>query len=162
MVTSSRLSGREEDGFTNVGSKFTPLSAVADAFEELAAVVEDANFSDDLDLKTFTDACSYVSVLFGCLGTAFKFAELEYCAKVCFSLFQPLCHYVCDAISLFCVFQVNVLKGATDTHKTLKGALDFDVENGSVRTAGSLSRSIRRVRQGIDLIATLFQNFLAT
>lgn len=137
-MTSSRLSGREEDGFNNVGSKFTPLSAVADAFEELSAVVEAAGFSDDLDLKRFSDACSLVSVLFGCLGTAFKFAELEYCSKV------------------------SCLKAATKTHGTLNSALDFDVKNDTVKTAGSLSRSIRRVRQGIDLIATLFQNFLST
>lgn len=87
MVKSKRLSGREGDGFEKIGSKFTPLSAVADAFEDLSAAVK-AN--DDLDLKSFCEACSLVSVLFGCLGTAFKFAELEYCSKVGLSRFLSL------------------------------------------------------------------------
>ncbi|KAH6815054.1 Glycolipid transfer protein family protein [Perilla frutescens var. frutescens] len=138
LVTSSRSSSREEDGFENLGSRFTPLSAVADAFEELSAVVNAAGFTGDLDLKSFCDACSLVSVLFGCLGAAFKFAELEYCSKV------------------------SSLKAASTTYITLNRALDFDVKNDTVRTAGSLSRQIRRVRQGIDLIATLFQNFLSS
>lgn len=82
LVKSSRMSGREEDGIDSIGCKFTPLSAVADAFEDLSAVVNSGSFDGDLDLKSFCDACSLVSVLFGCLGTAFKFAELEYCSKV--------------------------------------------------------------------------------
>ncbi|XP_057765740.1 ACD11 homolog protein-like [Salvia miltiorrhiza] len=138
LVKSSRMSVREEDGIDNIGSKFTPLSAVADAFDELCARVNDDSFDGDLDLKSFCDACSLVSVLFGCLGTAFKFAELEYCSKV------------------------GGLKGAVKTHLTLNRIIDYDIKQETVRTAGSLSRQLRRVRQGIDLIATLFQNFLSS
>ena len=58
----------------------TPLSAVAEAFEELARIVKDGN--GELRLSTFCDACSLVSVLFSCLGIAFRFAELEYVSKV--------------------------------------------------------------------------------
>lgn len=61
-----------------------PLSAVADAFEELAKIIESG--SKDLRLRQFSDACSLVSVLFGCLGMAFKFAEMKYVAKVCFQV----------------------------------------------------------------------------
>lgn len=90
---SSRISVHKEEDFENTTSRFTPLSAVADAFEELSAVVKAKGFDYDLDLKTFCDACSLVSVLFGCLGKAFKFAELEYCSKVrmiLFSKFLPI------------------------------------------------------------------------
>lgn len=63
-------------------AEFTPLAAVADAFEELSGVLKAKGLDYDLDLKTFCDACSLVSVLFGCLGIAFKFAEMEYVSKV--------------------------------------------------------------------------------
>lgn len=61
-----------------------PLSAVVEAFEELARIIESG--PKDLRLAQFSDACSLVSVLFGCLGMAFKFAELEYVAKVWFHM----------------------------------------------------------------------------
>ncbi|XP_047941513.1 ACD11 homolog protein-like [Salvia hispanica] len=133
FVKSSITSRREEDG---VDTKLTPLSAVADAFEDLCATVNAGSFDGDLDLKSFCDACSLVSVLFTCLGTAFKFAELEYGAKV------------------------GGLKGAIKTHLTLNRIIDYDIKQGTVRTQGSLTRQLRRVRQGIDLISTLFKNFL--
>ncbi|KAL1553562.1 ACD11 protein-like [Salvia divinorum] len=136
LVKSSRMSRREEDGVDTVGCKLTPLSAVAGAFEDLCATVNAGSFDGDLDLKSFCDACSLVSVLFTCLGTAFKFAELEYCAKV------------------------GGLKGAIKTHLTLNRIIDYDIKQGTVRTQGSLTRQLRRVRQGIDLISTLFKNFL--
>ena len=60
----------------------TPLSTVAEAFEEIADIVE--NGKEELRLKTFCDACALVSVLFNSLGFAFKFAEMEYCSKVPF------------------------------------------------------------------------------
>ena len=40
--------------------------------------------------------------------------------------------------------------------------LDLDVANGTVRTSGSHSRNLRRVRQGLDLIRALFEQFLST
>lgn len=73
----------------------TPLSAVADSFEELSAIVKSGGGSDyDLRLKPFCDACSLVSILFGCLGITFKFAEMEYTSKVIhnFSLSQTHTH----------------------------------------------------------------------
>jgi hypothetical protein len=66
----------------------TPLSAIADAFEELAKLLnsrkDESKEEARLRLDTFCDACSWVSVLFGCLGLAFKFAESEYVSKVVF------------------------------------------------------------------------------
>ncbi|XP_051122222.1 ACD11 homolog protein [Andrographis paniculata] len=128
----------EEDDFSDACNELTPLSGVADAFEELSTIMKEHGFEYDLDLKTFCNACSLVSTLFGSLGRAFKFAEMEYCSKV------------------------NDLAGACETHVTLNTVLDFDLQNNTVKTQGSLSRCLRRVRQGIDLIRVLFQNFLST
>jgi hypothetical protein len=58
----------------------TPLSAIADAFEELAKLL---NSRKD-ESKEEARLRSWVSVLFGCLGLAFKFAESEYVSKVVF------------------------------------------------------------------------------
>ncbi|XP_002529120.2 ACD11 homolog protein [Ricinus communis] len=117
-----------------------PLSAVVEAFEDLAKGLKCVRDGDleELRLDTFCDACSLVSVLFSCLGLAFRFAESEYVAKVC------------------------NLVDASKRHNSLKNVLDLDVENGTVRTPGSHSRNLRRVRQGLDLIRALFEQFVST
>ncbi|KAK9903805.1 hypothetical protein M0R45_000915 [Rubus argutus] len=56
-------------------------------------------------LDTFCEACSLVSILFSCLGLAFKFAEMEYVSKV------------------------NDLSEASKTYDTLENILDLDVAN---------------------------------
>ncbi|XP_062158482.1 ACD11 homolog protein [Alnus glutinosa] len=120
----------------------TPLSAIADAFEELAKLLnsrkDESKEEARLRLDTFCDACSWVSILFGCLGLAFKFAESEYVSKV------------------------HDLKEASRTHSTLQEILDLDVSNGTVKKQGSHSRNLRRVRQGLDLIRALFEHFFST
>ena len=72
----------------------TALSSIADAFEELSDLIKkdkSNGASFELRLKPFCDACSLVSVLFGSLGIAFKFAEMEYTSKVCFFIkFIPI------------------------------------------------------------------------
>ena len=78
--------------------QMSPLSAIADAFEELADKLQ--NGKEEFRLKAFCDACDLVSVLFNSLGIAFKFAEIEYCAKVLsllshFSIFMPFDHCPC-------------------------------------------------------------------
>ncbi|KAL7171224.1 hypothetical protein ACSBR2_035967 [Camellia fascicularis] len=118
------------------------LSAMAEAFEQLSRSVNKSTSSDNdddlLQLKPFCDACSLVSVLFGCLGIAFKFAEFEYCGKV------------------------RDLVEASKRYSCLNNLLDVDVKNDTVRTPGSLSRNLRRVRQGLDLIRALFEKFLSS
>ena len=75
-----------------------PLSAIAEAFEELAKLINSAKLNGSepyhLRLDTFCDACSLISILFGCLGLAFKFAELEYISKVLF-FFSSLVYDLC-------------------------------------------------------------------
>lgn len=115
----------------------TPLSATADAFEELEKLLR-CEPGCDLSVRTFCDACSLVSVLFGTLGIAFKFAEMEYVAKV------------------------HNLKEASKTFYTLQNILDFDVKKDTVRSPGSNSRNLRRVRQGLDLVRALFEQFLTS
>jgi hypothetical protein len=58
----------------------TPLAAVAEAFEELARGM--AADGGELRLAPFGETCALVSVLFSSLGMAFRFAEIEYVAKV--------------------------------------------------------------------------------
>jgi hypothetical protein len=58
----------------------TPLTAVAEAFEELARGMEADG--GELRLAPFSDTCALVSVLFSSLGMAFRFAEIEYVTKV--------------------------------------------------------------------------------
>ncbi|KAL6909488.1 hypothetical protein ACP4OV_001769 [Aristida adscensionis] len=114
----------------------TPLTAVAEAFEELARRMEADG--GELRLAPFGDTCALVSVLFSSLGMAFRFAEIEYVAKV------------------------NDLIGASKSYGTLNDILDKDVENDSVKKQGSHSRNLRRVRLGLGLIKVLFEQFLST
>lgn len=117
----------------------TPLSAMADAFEDLASsLIQVVDSGEGFRLEPFCEACSLVSVLFGVLGLAFKFAEMEYVAKV------------------------NDLLEASKRFDTLSNILDYDVENDSVKKAGSHSRNLRRVRLGLDLMKALFEQFISS
>lgn len=65
-----------------------PLRRIAASFEELAAVAKQQP-PGAMDAGAFARACSNVSVLFGCLGIAFKFAEKDYVAKAPLLLPSP-------------------------------------------------------------------------
>ncbi|XP_071686523.1 ACD11 homolog protein-like [Rutidosis leptorrhynchoides] len=138
--TSEKLSFDDENEFEDA-EEGTALSMIADAFEELSNLIKNVNKNDvsfDLRLKPFCDACALVSVLFGSLGIAFKFAEMEYTSKV------------------------RDLSEAASLYGTLSKVIDCDVKTDTVQAAESLTRKIRRVRQGLDLIRELFQNFIST
>ncbi|KAK6921756.1 Glycolipid transfer protein domain [Dillenia turbinata] len=113
-----------------------PLSSIVEAFEELSKLLQGS--TNDIRLADLCDACSLVSVLFSSLGIAFKFAELEYVSKV------------------------QDLMEASRIYDTLHDILDLDLQNDTVKTHGSHSRNLRRVRQGLDLVRALFEQFLAT
>ncbi|CAL0320816.1 unnamed protein product [Lupinus luteus] len=116
-----------------------PLSAIAEAFEELAKWLKIKRVeNEELPLNTFCHACSFISVLFYSLGFAFKFAEMEYVAKL------------------------HTLVEASKTYDTLQDILDLDITTDTVKTSGSYSRNLRRVRQGLGLIKAIFEQFLAT
>ncbi|KAL1190315.1 ACD11 -like protein [Cardamine amara subsp. amara] len=122
----------------------TPLSVITEAFEDLVDLLkplqseidEEEEEEDGLRLDAFCSACTHVAVLFNCLGFAFKFAEMEYVSKV------------------------RDLVEASKTFDTLQNILDLDVEKETVKTPGSHSRNLRRVRQGLDLIRAIFEQFL--
>lgn len=62
-----------------------PLRKIAEAFKELEATINSQ--AQEVEVASFSHACSLVSPLFGCLGIAFKFAELDYVAKVIIHLY---------------------------------------------------------------------------
>lgn len=57
-----------------------PLRKISESFKELAATVNAG--TTEVEVTPFSRACSFISPLFGCLGIAFKFAEMDYVAKV--------------------------------------------------------------------------------
>ncbi|KAK7280494.1 hypothetical protein RJT34_25558 [Clitoria ternatea] len=133
MVMSNEMDERVVDSPTA-----SPLSAIAEAFEELSKTLKDNKNGQEIRLDTFCQAASLVSILFRCLGLAFKFAELEYVAKL------------------------HGLLEASKTCDTLKDIIDLDVASDTVKTSGSCSRNLRRVRQGLDLVRAIFQLLLTT
>lgn len=60
---------------------------MADAFKDLANTLNSQTLDEAIQLEVapFSRACTLVSPLFRCLGIAFKFAELDYVAKVILS-----------------------------------------------------------------------------
>jgi hypothetical protein len=59
-----------------------PLRKISEAFKELEATVNSQTPDIEVEVAPFSRACSLISPLFGCLGIAFKFAEIDYVAKV--------------------------------------------------------------------------------
>ncbi|EXB90906.1 hypothetical protein L484_012000 [Morus notabilis] len=57
--------------------------------------------------------------------------------------------------------KVHNLVEASKTYGTLQIILDSDVANQTVKIQGSNSRNLRRVKQGLDLIRVLFDQFLS-
>ncbi|RDX63323.1 Accelerated cell death 11 [Mucuna pruriens] len=113
------------------------LRNIADAFNDLACVVTDSQ-SAELEVAPFSRACSLVSPLFGCLGVAFKFAEMDYVAKV------------------------DDLSEASKSIKTLQSLIDLDVRAKTVRKGGSHTRNLLRVKRGLDMVRVLFEQILVT
>ncbi|PPE00556.1 hypothetical protein GOBAR_DD02409 [Gossypium barbadense] len=105
------------------------------AFEELSQC---GTKDEGSLLDKFCDAYSLVFILFNSLGLAFKFAEMEYVAKV------------------------GNLVEASKRFATLENIVDVDIGNGTVKKQKSPSRDLRRVRQGLDLVRALFEQFLSS
>ncbi|XP_027338732.1 accelerated cell death 11 [Abrus precatorius] len=111
------------------------LRKIADAFKNLASIVTDSH-NAEVEVAPFSHACSLVSPLFSCLGVAFKFAEMDYVAKV---------HDLADA---------------SKSIKTLQSMIDLDVQADSVRKGGSHTRNLLRVKRGLDMVRVLFEQIL--
>ncbi|CAN6465313.1 unnamed protein product [Victoria cruziana] len=119
-----------------MGGEEKPLRQIAEAFKGLSTNIESQN--PDVDIAAFSRACSLVSVLFGFLGFAFKFAEMDYVAKV------------------------DDLQKASQSIDTLKSMLDQDVKHNIVTEPGSHSRNLLRVKRGLDMVRILFGQILVT
>ncbi|CAJ2658020.1 accelerated cell death 11 [Trifolium pratense] len=113
------------------------LHQIAVAFKDLANTVSDSQ-NADVEVAPFSRACSHISPLFGCLGIAFKFAEMDFVAKV------------------------NDLAEASKSIQTLHSLIDQDVQAKSVRNAGSHTRNLLRVRRGLDMVRVLFEQMIVT
>ncbi|KAM5587493.1 accelerated cell death 11 [Rosa sericea] len=113
-----------------------PLRKIAEAFKELEAAVKSE--TGEVEVAPFSQACSLVSPLFGCLGIAFKFAEMDYVAKV------------------------HDLAEASKSISTLHVLVDRDMEAGTVRKAGGHARNLLRVKRGIDMVKVLFEQIIIT
>ncbi|PIA41706.1 hypothetical protein AQUCO_02200256v1 [Aquilegia coerulea] len=112
-----------------------PLRKISEAFKELESKVNSQ--TQDVEIANFSHACSLVSPLFGCLGIAFKFAEMDYVSKV-----EDLCE-------------------ASKSIVSLQIMLDRDIQQNSVKKAGSHSRNLLRVKRGLDMVRVLFEQILA-
>ncbi|XP_054776723.1 accelerated cell death 11 [Prosopis cineraria] len=112
------------------------LRKISDAFKELADIVNSQ--SSDVEVASFSRASSLVSPLFGCLGIAFKFAEMDYVAKV------------------------DDLVEASKSIRTLQSMIDRDVQANTVRRAGSHTRNLLRVKRGLDMVRLLFEQIMVS
>ncbi|KAG6743855.1 hypothetical protein POTOM_052558 [Populus tomentosa] len=113
-----------------------PLRKIAEAFKELEATINSQ--SQEVEVAPFSHACSLVSPLFGCLGIAFKFAEVDYVAKVL------------------------DLAEASKSIGTLQSLLEKDIQGNSVRKSGSHSRNLLRVKRGLVMVKVLFELIIVT
>ncbi|XP_050287912.1 accelerated cell death 11 [Quercus robur] len=114
-----------------------PLRKISESFKELEATVN-SQTPDDIDVASFSQACSLISPLFGCLGIAFKFAEMDYVAKV------------------------NDLVEASKSIGTLQAMVERDVKANTVKKGGSHTRNLLRVKRGIDMVKVLFEQIIVT
>ncbi|PSS04941.1 Accelerated cell death like [Actinidia chinensis var. chinensis] len=115
-----------------------PLRKISEAFKDLANTVNSQTPDLELELAPFSHACSLVSPLFACLGIAFKFAEIDYVAKV------------------------RDLGEASKSIGTLQTMMNRDVEANCVRLAGSHTRNLLRVKRGLDMVRVLFEQIIST
>ncbi|GAB2280810.1 Accelerated cell death 11 [Dionaea muscipula] len=114
-----------------------PLREIVEAFKGLAATVN-SETTAGIEVAVFSRACSLLSPLFTLLGIAFKFAEMDYIAKV-----------------------VD-LEEASKTYLTLESMLEHDIQANTVRNRGSHSRNLLRVKRGIDMVKIMFEEIIAT
>ncbi|KAH6816115.1 Glycolipid transfer protein family protein [Perilla frutescens var. hirtella] len=117
-----------------------PLKQMADAFKELTNSISQFPEGEEarIDLGPFSHACSLVSPLFRCLGIAFRFAELDYVAKV------------------------NDLTEASKSISMVPVMMDDDIKSDCVRKAGSHTRNLLRVKRGIDMVKVLFEHIISS
>ncbi|XP_076917208.1 accelerated cell death 11-like [Bidens hawaiensis] len=128
------------------GTGDKPLRKISSAFNAIANTINNSNHNQqqqpevevDLELASLSRACALVSPLFRCLGIAFKFAEMDYVAKV----------------NDLCETSVSV--------STVQSMMAKDIEDNCVRKPGSHTRNLLRVKRGLDMVRVLFEQILAS
>ncbi|KAJ3707181.1 hypothetical protein LUZ61_010886 [Rhynchospora tenuis] len=116
------------------GGDQKPLPKIAAAFEALAEVATSGGAV--MELGPFSLACAHVSVLFGCLGIAFKFVEKDYVTKV------------------------DDLIEASKSITTLSNMIELDIQQDCVRQLGSHTRNLLRVKRGLDMVRVLCEEII--
>ena len=58
--------------------------------------------------------------------------------------------------------QVNDLLEASNSISTLPSMVELDIQKDTVRTVGSHTRNLLRVKRGIDMVKVLFEKMLVT
>ncbi|XP_057429519.1 accelerated cell death 11-like [Lotus japonicus] len=130
------ISSRRRNGpSTTINER--PLLKIAEAFKELANVISSGDRSD-VEVAAFSRACSFVTPLFGSIGFNFKFIEMDYVTKV------------------------NDIAEASKSFLTLPSMVDQDVQTNSVRTQGSHSRNLLKIKRGLDFLRVLMEQVLLT
>ncbi|KAL8254947.1 hypothetical protein R6Q59_033168 [Mikania micrantha] len=124
------------------GNGDKPLRKISEAFIEIAGSIssqdQHPNQQSEIQLASFSRACSLISPLFRCLGIAFKFAEMDYVAKV----------------NDLCEISVSI--------STLQSMMEKDIEENCVRKPGSHTRNLLRVKRGLDMVRVLFEQILVS
>ncbi|XP_078179273.1 accelerated cell death 11-like [Carex rostrata] len=111
-----------------------PLRKIAAAFDPLADVANSGSVV--MELRAFSRACAHVSVVFGSLGIAFKFAEKDYVSKV------------------------DDLIEASKSISTLENMIELDIQQDCVRQDGSHTINLLRVLRGLDLMRVLYEELI--
>ncbi|CAL5415160.1 unnamed protein product [Camellia sinensis] len=142
MVAEDDKDSANEEDLSYMFDETTPVKACGD----LAYHVAD-NVNMDKELQQCTEMSSQVK----------RRRMLQFDNEI---LGSPLCNE--EISSVFLKSKVRDLVEASNMYGTLNNVLDVDVKNDTVRTQGSLSCNLRRVRQGLDLIRAIFENFLSS
>uniref|UniRef100_A0A5B7C3Y5 Putative ceramide-1-phosphate transfer protein-like n=1 Tax=Davidia involucrata TaxID=16924 RepID=A0A5B7C3Y5_DAVIN len=111
------------------------LTKIAEAFKDLADSVNSP--TPRLEVGRFASACRLLSPLIRCLGIAFKFADIEFSAKV------------------------NDLMEISKSIDTLEALIDRDIKDNCGKVSCSNSRNLIRVKRSVDMVRVMFQQILA-
>ncbi|KAI8539494.1 hypothetical protein RHMOL_Rhmol09G0187600 [Rhododendron molle] len=139
---SDQMAATNETVLTKIAEAFNELaddvnSCIAEAFNELADDVNSCSTPPRLSLSKFCSACRLLSPLIGCLGIAFRFADMEFSAKV------------------------DGLAKASESIDTIEALIDLDIAHNAGRDSGSNSRNLIRANRSVDLVRIIFEQILA-
>ncbi|KAI8539492.1 hypothetical protein RHMOL_Rhmol09G0187500 [Rhododendron molle] len=113
------------------------LTKMAEAFNELADDVNSRRTPPRLSLSKFCRACRLISPLIGCMGIAFRVADMEFSAKV------------------------DGLAKTSESIDTVEALIDLDIARNAGKDPGSNSRNLIRANRSIDLARVMCEKILA-